>query len=66
MPDHRNTGIGTSLLTELLAEAERAKKPVRIHVEQFNPARRLYDRLGFSQIADRGVYLLLEWEPGPR
>ena len=41
-----------------------AGKPVRIHVERFNPARRLYDRLGFHQTADEGVYLQLEWRPG--
>lgn len=37
-----------------------------MHVERFNPARRLYARLGFRQIADQGVYLLLEREPSPR
>jgi hypothetical protein len=36
-----------------------------MHVEQFNRALRLYHRLGFRQIADQGVYLLLEWKPGP-
>jgi len=32
-----------------------------IHVERFNPALRLCERLGFRQIDDRGVYLFLEW-----
>ena len=36
-------------------------KPLRIHVERFNPARRLYERLGFRQIEDRGVYLFMQW-----
>ena len=31
-----------------------------IHVERFNPALRLYERLGFSVAEDKGVYLLLE------
>jgi ribosomal protein S18 acetylase RimI-like enzyme len=65
LPGHRGQGIGTQLLTEVLAEAGAASKPVQMHVEQFNPAQRLYDRLGFRQIADQGVYLLLEWQPGP-
>ncbi len=51
------------MLREILAEADMAGKPVRIHVEVFNPARRLYQRLGFTQIADRGVYLFLERPP---
>jgi ribosomal protein S18 acetylase RimI-like enzyme len=61
LPEHRGKGIGTRLFTQILAEAGAAAKPVEIYVEQFNPARRLYDRLGFRQIADQGVYLLLEW-----
>ena len=64
LPRHRGKGIGTWLLTDVLASAGAAGKPVRMHVERFNPARRLYGRLGFREIADKGVYLLLEWQPG--
>lgn len=64
LPEHRGRGIGARLLTDVLAEARAAAKPVQIHVERFNPAQRLYDRLGFRQIADEGVYLRLEWNPG--
>ena len=64
LPRHRGKGIGTRLLTDMLAAAGAAGKPVRMHVERFNPARRLYGRLGFREIADKGVYLLLEWQPG--
>ena len=49
LPEHRGRGIGTALLRELLAEADAAGKPVTIHVEKFNPARRLYERLGFVE-----------------
>ena len=63
LPAHRNAGIGSRLLTELQAEAARAGKPVCIHVERFNPAQRLYRRLGFREIADQGVYWLMEWSP---
>jgi len=62
LPEHRRGGIGTRLLGEILAEAAAAGKAVQLHVERFNPARHLYDRLGFSQIEDQGVYLLLERE----
>ncbi len=65
LPEYRSKGIGTRLLTEVLAEAGAAAKPVQMHVERFNPAQRLYDRLGFRQIVDKGVYLLLEWTPTP-
>jgi GNAT superfamily N-acetyltransferase len=60
LPEYRNGGIGTALLRELFAESG---KPVTIHVEKFNPAMRLYERLGFVPVADRGVYLLLKRSP---
>ena len=63
LPPYRNTGIGTAILRDLLAEAAAAQKPVRIHVEKFNPALRLYERLGFAPIEDKGVYLFMEWSP---
>jgi ribosomal protein S18 acetylase RimI-like enzyme len=63
LPEHRGRGIGTRLLTELLGAAGEAGVPVQIYVERFNPARHLYDRLGFRQVADHGVYLLLERVP---
>ena len=61
LPDFCNRGIGTTLLRGLQSEAAAAGKPLRIHVERFNPALRLYERLGFREIADRGVYLFMEW-----
>lgn len=63
LPEHRHQGIGRALLEGILAEAAAARKPVRIHVEKFNPALRLYQRLGFRQLSDTGVYFLMEWLP---
>lgn len=63
LPEERNRGIGGALLGELLAEAAAAAKPVRIHVEPFNPALRLYRRLGFELLEDKGVYWFMEWRP---
>ena len=65
LPPYRNQGLGSAFLRALQEEATQAGKPLRIHVEVFNPARRLYERLGFTQIADRGVYHFLEWRPSP-
>jgi ribosomal protein S18 acetylase RimI-like enzyme len=61
LSEYRGRGIGGRLMQDLLDEAAAAGKRVRIHVECNNPARRLYDRLGFRQIDDLGVYHLLEW-----
>ena len=62
LPEHRGAGIGTKLLHELQDEAGSAGKSLTIHVERFNPALRLYERLGFKQLEDKGVYLLMGWE----
>jgi ribosomal protein S18 acetylase RimI-like enzyme len=61
LPEFRQGGLGTSLLRDLLAEGEAARKPVTIHVEVYNPAMRLYERLGFRPIEERGPYVLMEW-----
>ncbi|HEV1287989.1 MAG TPA: GNAT family N-acetyltransferase [Bryobacteraceae bacterium] len=56
----RGKGIGTLLLQELIEEASRECRVLRIHVEQFNPALRLYQRLGFQTKETNGVYFLME------
>jgi len=61
LPEFRGSGIGTELLRDLQDEARTAGKSLTIHVERFNRALELYQRLGFKQVEDKGVYLLLEW-----
>jgi ribosomal protein S18 acetylase RimI-like enzyme len=64
LPEFRGHGIGSQLIMELLDEGSRSGKNVSIHVEVFNPAFRLYKRLGFEIVEDKGVYQLMEWRPG--
>lgn len=61
LPAARGAGIGTRLLHDLLDESAAAQKPIRLHVEKFNPALRLYQRFGFVSVEDRGIYWLMEW-----
>jgi ribosomal protein S18 acetylase RimI-like enzyme len=63
LPEHRNEGIGTSLMQDLLAEAAQAEKKVQIYVETFNPSLRFFERLGFKSIAEEGINFLMEWCP---
>lgn len=63
LPQHCGQGIGTELLGDIITEARAAGKPVRIHVERFNPALRLYQRLGFAVIEDGPIYLFMEKTP---
>jgi ribosomal protein S18 acetylase RimI-like enzyme len=66
LPEFRNRGIGSKILKDLIAEAEEENIPARIYVEHFNPALRLYEHLGFTQIDDTGVYFLMERPPKKR
>ncbi|HTD51708.1 MAG TPA: GNAT family N-acetyltransferase, partial [Thermoanaerobaculia bacterium] len=63
LPAFRGKGVGTRLLAELIAEAKGRGVPLTIHVELFNPARRLYDRLGFTPVEEHGVHVLMERRP---
>ncbi|NYT40310.1 GNAT family N-acetyltransferase [Sphingomonas sp. R-74633] len=60
MPAARGQGIGAAILRDVIEWAAAAGKGVSIHVEKFNPARRLYLRLGFAVAEDKGVYELME------
>ncbi len=66
LPAWRGRGVGGGLLRALIAEAEERGVKASIHVEQFNPALALYQRLGFAAAGEHGVYLLLERPPGGR
>jgi ribosomal protein S18 acetylase RimI-like enzyme len=59
----RNAGTGSALLADVIAEADRDGRRVSLHVERWNRARRLYERLGFAVVAETDVYLLLERPP---
>lgn len=57
----RGQGLGEAILRDVIAWAQDQAKGVSIHVEKFNPARRLYLRLGFVVTEDKGVYELMEF-----
>ena len=62
-PEYRGLGVGIDLLENLLAEANAASKPVRLHVETSNRAFALYQRLGFTPLQVQGIRRLMEWSP---
>lgn len=63
LPEARGNGLGTRMVEEILDEARAVGKPVEIHVERFNPAMRLYERLGFVPSGENGVYYRMLWTP---
>ena len=63
LPEHRGAGIGTALVSDIIATADREGVIVSLHVEQWNPARRLYRRLGFVEVTSNEVYIRMERRP---
>jgi GNAT superfamily N-acetyltransferase len=60
VPTHRRRGLGEAALRAVLAEARSSgAASVRLEViEQNEPARRLYEKLGFERVRDLGVWIL--------
>jgi GNAT superfamily N-acetyltransferase len=63
LPEHRAAGIGTSLIGDLLLEAEPKGQAVAIWVENFNRSQTLFKRLGFSIVQEEGFNNLMEHSP---
>ena len=66
LPDYRRQGIGSHIVRDLLREGDQTNCPVTLHVEVINPdAFRLYERLGFTAVTQRGVHIFMERLPQP-
>ncbi len=63
LPERRGQGVGGALVRALLERAAASRRAVTLHVEPNNPANRLYQRLGFAFVEDRGAYRFLRWSP---
>jgi GNAT superfamily N-acetyltransferase len=63
-PFARGAGLGTRLLVHLIAAARRQFQALSLSVAEPNPARRLYERFGFSTLSHQGgtLTMLLDLE----
>jgi GNAT superfamily N-acetyltransferase len=62
-PSFQGRGIGTRIVVHVLAEARQRGIPARLDVFIANPARRLYERLGFVEVGRDGPSVSMEWRP---
>ena len=51
-PEYQNRGLGSAVIRDILAEAGRDALPVTLCILWVNPAKRLYERLGFAVVAE--------------
>jgi ribosomal protein S18 acetylase RimI-like enzyme len=62
-PAYQGRGIGTKLIQDLLEKATARGVPVELRVLKVNPARGLYERLGFAVIEEFETHWQMRWEP---
>jgi ribosomal protein S18 acetylase RimI-like enzyme len=65
LPAHQRQGVGTAVVQFLIARARAQRLPLRLHVFKVNPARRLYERLGFTQLAETPTHYIMQLPPSP-
>jgi ribosomal protein S18 acetylase RimI-like enzyme len=66
LPRIQRQGIGTAIIDDLKARAAAAGVPLDLDVEKDNPdARRLYERLGFTQVGEGEQECNLRWSSRP-
>ena len=66
LPEYRGLGIGTQLLRALLLLLrENGYRRVSLSVQKENSALRLYQRMGFHTVAEKGTEYLMLWDGAP-
>lgn len=63
LAEARGAGLGGAIMADLRDHAAARGKGIELYVEKFNPARRLYLRLGFAAVEEAGVYDRMVWRP---
>lgn len=66
LPAYQGQGLGTTLVRRVLHSAAERGLPVRLHVLRVNPARRLYEQLGFRVTGSDEYRLYMEARPGSK
>jgi ribosomal protein S18 acetylase RimI-like enzyme len=61
--DYRSRGIGSDIVSNLLAQCRSLQLPLRLRVLSQNPARHMYERLGFRVVEESGSHVYLEADP---
>jgi len=60
LPTHQNQSIGARIIQHIIADAIPKQKPVLLNVLKVNPAKRLYERLGFSVIEETDTHFIMK------
>jgi GNAT superfamily N-acetyltransferase len=58
-----NQGLGTAIIKHLLRQASQQNMPASLQVLEVNPARQLYERLGFRAIGETATRCSMSTAP---
>ncbi len=61
LPEYQSRGIGSRVIQSVLDDARARGLPVSLSVLRPNPARRLYERLGFAVVEESPERFTLRW-----
>jgi len=59
LPEYQRQGIGSYVIKQLIARAQQQQIAVRLEVLKVNPARTLYERLGFTVIGETATHYVM-------
>ncbi|WP_322795403.1 GNAT family N-acetyltransferase [Tepidiforma sp.] len=62
-PRWQRQGVGTAVIRAVQARAAERGLPVTLRVLKVNPARALYERLGFQHTGQTDTHYLMAWHP---
>ena len=64
-PEFQGRGLGTAILRHLQALAQERRLPIRLQVMKVNPARGLYERVGFKviEVEESPTHFRMIWRP---
>jgi GNAT superfamily N-acetyltransferase len=60
IPTVRGKGLGSQIMGAIHQVADQFASITSLHVEPDNPAKRLYERMGYSDVENRGAYVYME------
>ncbi len=65
LPEYQGRGLGAAVIAHVIEEANARDFPVRLQALKINPARRLYERLGFVVTGETETHMLMRRSPSP-
>ena len=59
-PDYQSSGIGSIIISEYIKIAKKDKKRIIIKTYKLNPAKKLYERLGFKKYNEDNTHIYFD------